>query len=141
VVSYLKRFSLIAIQDDSIEIWKEGYFGKQIQNMGIGGITARLKHLATLISVVFVGRYEPTTQTCSFCGHRQRVSLSERTFKCQSCGREIDRDINSARNILRIAIKKLKEEGKLLKTLPVDCGEVKPVEWGLSHDEAGSPSL
>ncbi|WP_456342923.1 RNA-guided endonuclease InsQ/TnpB family protein, partial [Thermovibrio sp.] len=76
VVSYLKRFSLIAIQDDSIKSWKEGYFGKRIQNTGIGGITARLKHLATLISVVFVDRYEPTTQTCSFCGHRQRVSLS-----------------------------------------------------------------
>jgi len=29
----------------------------------------------------------------------------------------------------------------ILKTLPVDCGEVTPVEWGLSHDEAGSPSL
>ncbi len=141
VVSYLKRFSLIAIQNDSIKSWKEGYFGKHIQNTGIGGITARLRALATLIPVVFVDRYEPTTQTCSFCGHRQRVSLSERTFKCQSCGREIDRDVNSVRNILRIAIEKLKGEGKLLKTLPVDCGEVKPVEWGLSHDEAGSPSL
>ncbi len=141
VVSYLKRFSLIAIQDDSIKSWKEGYFGKQIQNTGIGGITARLKHLAILISVVFIDRYEPTAQTCSFCGHKQRVSLSERTFKCQSCGREIDRDINSARNILRIAVEKFKEEGKLIKTLPVDCGEVTPVEWGLSHDETGSPSL
>ncbi len=131
-VSYLKRFSLIAVQNDNLKSWKEGYFGKQIQNTGIGGITARLKHLATLIPVVFVDRYEPTTQTCSFCGHRQRVSLSERTFKCQSCGREIDRDVNSARNILRIAIKRLKGEGKLPKTLPVDCGEVKPVEWALS---------
>ncbi len=140
-ISYLKRFSLIAVQNDNIKSWKEGYFGKQIQNTGIGGITARLKHLATLISVVFVDRYEPTTQTCSFCGHRQRVPLSERTFKCQSCGREIDRDVNSARNILRIAVEKLKGEGKLLKTLPVDCGEVTPVKWGLSHDEAGSPSL
>jgi len=86
-------------------------------------IKVRLRHLAPLIPVVFVDRYEPTTQTCSFCGHKQRVSLSERTFKCQSCGREIDRDVNLARNILRIAIE------KLLKTLPVDCGEVKPVEW------------
>jgi len=84
-------------------------------------IKVRLRHLATLIPVVFVDRYEPTTQICSFCGHR--VFLSERTFKCQNCGREIDRDVNLARNILRIAIE------KLLKTLPVDCGEVKPVKW------------
>ena len=141
VISYLKRFSLIAVQDDCIKSWHEGLFGKQIQNTGIGGITARLKRLATLIPVFFVDRYEPTTQTCSFCGHRQRVRLSERTFKCQKCGREIDRDVNSARNILKVAIEKLKGEGKLLKTLPVDCGEVTPVEWELSHDEAGSPSL
>ncbi|WP_456456011.1 RNA-guided endonuclease InsQ/TnpB family protein, partial [Thermovibrio sp.] len=129
VISYLKRFSFIAIQDDSIRSWKEGLFGKQIQNTGIGRITARLKSLATLIPVVFVDRYEPTTQTCSFCGHRQKIPLSERTFKCQKCGREIDRDVNSARNILKIAIGRLKGEGKLLKTLPVDSGEVTPVEW------------
>jgi len=129
VVSYLKRFSLIAIQDDSIKSWKEGYFGKQIQNTGIGGITARLKNLATLIPVVFVDRFEPTTQTCSFCGHKQKISLSERVFRCQKCGREIDRDVNSARNILKIALERLADP--LKSALPVDCGEVKPVEWEL----------
>ena len=107
VISYLKRFPLIAIQNDDIKSWKEKYFGKQIQNTGIGGITARLKSLATLIPVVFVDRYEPTTQICSFCGHKQRVPLSERIFRCQRCGREIDRDVNSARNILKIAMEKL----------------------------------
>jgi transposase len=129
VISYLKRFSFIAIQEDSIKSWKEGLFGKQIQNTGIGRITARLKTLATLIPVFFVNRYEPTTQTCSFCGHKQKIPLSERVFKCPVCGKEIDRDVNSARNILKIAIEKLKGEGKLLKTLPVDCGKVTPVEW------------
>jgi len=126
-VSYLKRFSLIAVQNDNIRSWKDGYFGKQIQNTGIGGITARLRTLATLIPVVFVDRFEPTTQTCSFCGHRQKVPLSERTFKCQKCGREIDRDVNSARNILKMALERLADPIK--SALPVDCGEVKPVEW------------
>ncbi|SMP16038.1 Transposase [Desulfurobacterium pacificum] len=129
-VSHLKRFSFIAIQDDSIKSWKEGYFGKQIQNTGIGGIIARLRTLATLIPVFFVDRYEPTTQTCSFCGHKQKISLSERTFKCQNCGREIDRDVNSARNILKTVLERLADP--LKSALPVDCGEVKPVEWALS---------
>ncbi len=139
VISYLKSFSLIAIQDDSIKGWHEELFGKQVQNTGIGGITARLKRLATLIPVVFVGRYEPTTQVCSFCGHRQEVRLSERIFNCQKCGREIDRDVNSARNILKVAMKRLADPVK--SALPVDCGEVTPVEWAVAHDEAGSPSL
>ena len=131
VIGYLKKFSLIAVQDDCIKAWHEGLFGRQVQNTGIGGIIARLKDLSTLIPVIFVDRYEPTTQVCSFCGHRQEIKLSERTFKCSNCGREIDRDVNSARNILRIALEKLKGEGKLLKTLPVDSGEVTPVEWGI----------
>ena len=139
VISYLKRFSLIAIQEDSIKGWHEGLFGKQVQNTGIGGITARLKRLATLIPVVFVDRYEPTTQTCSFCGHRQEVRLSERTFKCHNCGKEIDRDVNSARNILKVAIERLADP--IESALPVDCGEVTPVEWAVAHGEAGSPSL
>ncbi|WP_456437510.1 zinc ribbon domain-containing protein [Desulfurobacterium sp.] len=89
----------------------------------------------------FVDRYEPTTQVCSFCGHRQKIPLSERTYKCPLCGKEIDRDVNSAKNILKIAVEKLKGEGKLLKTLPVDCGEVTSVEWAIAHGEAGSLPL
>jgi putative transposase len=54
------------------------------------------RSFATLISVVFVDRYEPTTQTCSFCGYRQEIKLSEKVFKCQKCGKEIDKDVNSA---------------------------------------------
>jgi len=127
VISSLKRFSLIAVQNDDIRSWKDGYFGKQIQNTGIGGITARLRSLATLVPVVFVDRYEPTTQVCSSCGNRQKVSLSERVFKCQKCGKEIDRDVNSARNILKIALRRLADPKK--SALPVDCGEVTPVEW------------
>ena len=137
-LNHLKTFSLIAVQNDSIKGWHKGLFGKQIQNTGIGGITARLKNLATLVPVFFVDRYEPTTQTCSFCGHRQKVRLSERTFRCQNCGREIDRDVNAARNILKIAVEKLIGGGKLPKTLPVDCGEVTPVERGIPLVEAGS---
>jgi len=138
-VSFLKKFQLVVVQDDSIKSWKDGLFGKQVQNTGIGGITARLKSLATLIPVLFIDRFEPTTQTCSRCLHRQEVKLSERVFRCERCGLEIDRDENSAKNILRAGIElllwmmKLIEyigEGKLLKTLPVDSGEVKPVERG-----------
>jgi len=104
-VALLKRFKFIAIQDDSVKSWQEGLFGKQVHYSGIGGITARLRNLATLIPemVKFVPRFEPTTQTCSRCGYRQEIPLSQRVFKCEKCGLEIDRDVNSALNILKIA--------------------------------------
>jgi transposase len=142
VISYLKRFAFIAVQKDSVKSWHEGLFGKQVQNTGIGGITARLKHLATLIPVEFVPKFEATTQTCSKCGFKQKLSLNQRTFKCPNCGLEIDRDLNSAWNILKIGLKQLAKKNKamadrlslifsakaerltLKSALPVDCGEV-----------------
>ena len=85
VISYLKRFPFIAIQKDDIKSWHEGLFGKEVQNTGIGGITARLRNLATLIPVEFVPKYEATTQTCSRCGYRQKLELSQRIFECPKC--------------------------------------------------------
>ncbi len=137
VMSYLKRFPFIAVQKDDIKSWHEGLFGKQIQNTGIGGITARLKSLATLIPVEFVNRYEPTTRTCCRCRYRQKLELCQRIFECRRCGLRIDRDINSAWNILKRGLKQLAQKNealadRLMSALPVDCGEVKPVEWGIT---------
>jgi putative transposase len=43
-----------------------------------------------------------TTQTCSRCGHRQKMPLSERLFACPCCHVHLDRDLNAARNILAL---------------------------------------
>ena len=43
-----------------------------------------------------------TSQTCSECGQKYAMSLSDRTFSCD-CGYSADRDINAARNILNRA--------------------------------------
>jgi len=51
--------------------------------------------------VVKTGRWEPTSQTCSACGHRDGPKpLSVRAWACQACGAIHDRDSNAARNIL-----------------------------------------
>ena len=53
-----------------------------------------------------------TSQTCSSCGQKsgKKLSLSIRTFKCQSCGTVLDRDHNAARNILFKAAAAFREE-------------------------------
>jgi putative transposase len=43
-----------------------------------------------------------TSQDCSRCGHRQKMPLSERRFRCPRCQVVLDRDHNAALNILRI---------------------------------------
>jgi putative transposase len=51
--------------------------------------------------LVVIGRWYPSSKTCSACGHRlAELSLSTRQWTCPSCGARHDRDINAAKNIL-----------------------------------------
>ena len=60
--------------------------------------------------VRFVDKFYPSSKTCSSCGGIQDMPLHRRTYKCE-CGLSLDRDLNAARNILRVG-----------------CPDVKPVE-------------
>jgi len=42
-----------------------------------------------------------TSKTCSGCGHKQDMPLYKRTYRCGTCGLVLDRDENSAINLLR----------------------------------------
>ena len=48
-----------------------------------------------------ISRWEPTSQRCSECGHKDgKKPLSVRTWTCSACGSAHDRDSNAAKNIL-----------------------------------------
>ena len=48
--------------------------------------------------------WEPTTQTCNICGHRHKLSLDERVYRCTNleCNNVEDRDVNAAKNIYNL---------------------------------------
>src|SRR5205085_5822112 len=48
-----------------------------------------------------------TSQTCSQCGHRQKMPLSERVFNCPCCHVHLDRDLNAASNIRALGLQGL----------------------------------
>ncbi len=48
-----------------------------------------------------------TSQDCSACGHRQKMSLSERIFDCPCCHVHLDRDLNAALNIRGLGLQAL----------------------------------
>lgn len=51
--------------------------------------------------VVKIGRWFPSSQLCSTCGHRDGPKpLDVRFWTCTACGAVHDRDLNAARNIL-----------------------------------------
>lgn len=45
---------------------------------------------------VETGNYFPSTQTCSRCGSRKDMKLSNREYRCPNCSMVIERDLNSA---------------------------------------------
>lgn len=51
-------------------------------------------------TLVVIDRWYPSSQTCSQCGARAKLTLRQRVFCCPACGfGPIDRDLNAAVNI------------------------------------------
>jgi putative transposase len=75
---------------------------------------ASLGHLLRLIdykagwygsTVVKAGRWHPSSKTCSGCGAvKAKLALAERQYVCTDCGLVIDRDLNAAINLARLAL-------------------------------------
>jgi len=54
--------------------------------------------------LMLVDRFYPSSKTCSNCGAvKTKLPLSERTYRCGSCGLVVDRDVNAARNLLKLS--------------------------------------
>ncbi|RUM62075.1 MAG: transposase [Persephonella sp.] len=145
VLSLLKKYEYVIIQEEQIKNWQRGLFGKQIQKTGIGGIISMLRQ--NIETLILVDRFEATTKICSRCGSRkEEIRLSERIYKCEVCGLEIDRDLNSAINILKMGLEKV--EGTTIKNVGLDRPELTPVErdiceakWRLKEEQATAEIL
>ncbi|TME01007.1 MAG: transposase, partial [Chloroflexi bacterium] len=48
-----------------------------------------------------------TSQTCSICGHRQKMPLDVRVLDCPCCHVQLDRDLNAAYNIRGLGLQAL----------------------------------
>ena len=50
-------------------------------------------------------RFFASSKTCSGCGAKKSVlKLSERTYHCDSCGLQLDRDLNAAINLRQYTV-------------------------------------
>jgi putative transposase len=75
---------------------------KSIADMGFYEFRRQLEYKCELYSseLVIVNQWFPSSKTCSNCGtKKETLSLSERVFKCDHCGFEIDRDLNASINL------------------------------------------
>lgn len=54
--------------------------------------------------IIVAAQWYPSSKTCSRCGHKKELLLlSQRVYICEHCGFELDRDLNAAINLSRLA--------------------------------------
>lgn len=124
IVSKLKQYETIVIQDEQIANWHKGSFGKQVQNSCLGLIKSKLKQLP---QTIVLDKWIPTTKLCPKCLNKQNMSLDKRTYICE-CGYQEDRDIHSAKNML--AVKNLVFDK--LNLVPTEHREITLMEFEAS---------
>lgn len=111
----LSKYETLCIEDINTAEIKEKKDGKlnkytrtgmnrNINDASWGDIKTKLEYKSKWYGNNFVlVPARGTTQTCNNCGHlpEVRVELNVRTYKCEKCGYEMDRDTNAALNILK----------------------------------------
>lgn len=79
---------------------------KSVHDAGWAQFVTMLEYKAKRYGRTFVkiGRFEPTSQVCSACGHRDGPKpLHVREWICPACGTVHDRDHNAAINVKQAA--------------------------------------
>lgn len=107
-----KQYSLIAVEDITPQFMlKNKHLAKSAADAGWSSFLAMLAYKAQTTGTRLV-RVNPayTSQTCSNCGALVEKKLSDRVHICDSCGLEMDRDENAARNILAAALSQLNQD-------------------------------
>lgn len=96
---------------------------RSLTNVALGEFARQLRYKALWRGVALLecGRFEPSSKTCSGCGHRlDTLPLAVRAWACPGCGAEHDRDVNAAINIKHFAIKAVGAGSPELT--PPECG-------------------
>ena len=105
VVNYLlRKYDTIYMEDlNTSGMLKNHKLAKAIQEVGFYKFKTVLsaKALQNDKKVVLIGRFYPSSKTCSKCGYIHKdLKLKERHWQCPNCSTSHDRDYNAALNIL-----------------------------------------
>ncbi len=99
----IRENQTICIEDLNVKgMMKNRKLSKHIQDAGWGMFFQFLRYKSDWhgSNVVSIGRFEPSSKTCSSCGYiKHDLTLKDREWVCPICGERHDRDVNAAINI------------------------------------------
>lgn len=111
--TFVRENYFIGIEDLSLEGFaKQHNKAKSFADAAFGEVVRQFEYKAPLAGSVVqkVGRFFPSTKTCSTCNQvRDAVPLVVREWSCTNCGAVHDRDENAAKNILVEAAREYQE--------------------------------
>jgi putative transposase len=96
----------VAVEDLAVKALGRTRLAKSVHDAGWSSFVSMLEYKARLHgrSFIRIGRFQPTSQTCSACGVKDGAKpLYVRIWRCQRCGARLGRDINAAINVAKAA--------------------------------------
>lgn len=107
-------YSDISIEDLNVSgMVRNHNLAQSISDCGFRELRRQLEYKTarTGARLHIVNRWYPSSKTCSDCGTvKAKLSLSNRTYVCDTCGLRIDRDLNAAINIEKYHVAPSAEE-------------------------------
>ncbi|MGW5128437.1 RNA-guided endonuclease InsQ/TnpB family protein [Streptomyces sp. NPDC004069] len=129
----IRENQAVAVEDLAVGGLARTRLAKSIHDAGWSQFVHMLAYKAARYGRAFVkvGRFEPTSQVCSACGHRDGPKpLNVREWTCTACGTVHDRDHNAAINIKAVGL------------AVTACGaQVRPERIPAQRGEAGSHGI
>jgi len=100
--------SKIGIEDLNLSglMGRKRHLGRAFADLGAAELRRQLEYKTAKFgsTLVVVNRFYPSSRLCSRCGAKKDdLTLSDRIYRCASCGLVIDRDLNAARNLRSVA--------------------------------------
>lgn len=110
----VKQYDAVCVEDLNMKAMANIGFGngKAIMDNGYGMFLVMLEYKLRDRGkqLVKVDKWYPSSQICSCCGRKQKISLHVRIYNCQLCGNHMDRDYNAAVNIRKEGLRILREK-------------------------------
>ncbi|MEB3180656.1 MAG: RNA-guided endonuclease TnpB family protein [Nostocaceae cyanobacterium] len=108
ITNYLcKNHAVIVVEDLNVSgLMQNHKLAQSIADCGFYEFKRQLEYKCKKYGskLVLADRWYPSSKTCSNCGcKKQSLLLSERVYSCEHCGHVIDRDLNAAINLSRLA--------------------------------------
>lgn len=103
----IRENQTICVEDLNVSgMLKNKYLARSLSDLGLGMFFQMLKYKSDWYgkNLLECGRFEPSSKTCSVCGHIKRdLKLSDRKWTCTNCGAVHDRDENASQNVKNFA--------------------------------------